>query len=127
MKEATERWLMFARQDLRMAELALPEGIFNQVCFHAQQCVEKAIKGWLEWQGQRPPRTHRMADLLTLLPPDLMGELDEALLLFDRFYIPTRYPDALPGMLAEGMPGERDAEEALDVARRALEYVERAL
>ena len=55
MKEATERWLMFARQDLRMAELALSEGISNQACFHAQQCVEKAIKGWLEWQGQSHP------------------------------------------------------------------------
>jgi HEPN domain-containing protein len=127
MKEATERWLMFARQDMRMAELALAEGIFNQACFHAQQCVEKAIKGWLEQQGRRPPRTHRMADLLTMLPPDLMSELNDVLLLLDRFYIPTRYPDALPGMLAEGVPGQRDAQEALDVARRALEYVERAL
>jgi HEPN domain-containing protein len=52
MKGATERWLSFARQDLRVAELALSEDIFNQVCFHAQQCVEKAIKGWLEQQGR---------------------------------------------------------------------------
>ncbi len=44
MNEAVERWLIFAREDLRMAELALVEGIFNQVCFHAQQCVEKAIR-----------------------------------------------------------------------------------
>ena len=127
MNEPSERWLAFAREDLRMAELALSEGIFNQVCFHAQQCVEKAIKGWLEAQGQSPPRTHRMADLLMLVSPDLMGEIYDALLLLDRFYIPTRYPDALPGMLAEGMPGQRDAQEALDVARRALERVERAL
>ena len=47
MNEAVNRWLVFAREDLRMAELALAEGIFNQVCFHAQQCVEKAIKSWL--------------------------------------------------------------------------------
>ena len=59
MNEITERWLAFAREDLRMAELALAENILNQVCFHAQQCVEKAIKGWLEQQGQSPPRTHR--------------------------------------------------------------------
>ena len=45
MSGASERWLAFAREDLRMAELALSESIFNQVCFHAQQCVEKAIKG----------------------------------------------------------------------------------
>lgn len=127
MNEAVDRWLVFAREDLRMAELALAEGIFNQVCFHAQQCVEKAIKGWLEQQEEILPRTHRMADLLALLPPDLMGELSDALRLLDRFYIPTRYPDALPGMLPTGMPRQRDAEEALDLARDALQRVEGAL
>ena len=127
MSEAAERWLAFARQDLRVAELAFAEGIFNQVCFHAQQCAEKAIKGWLEEQGQAPPRTHRMADLLMLLPADLMDQLDDALRLLDRFYIPTRYPDALPGMLPEGVPGQADAQEALDLARQALKRVEQTL
>ena len=124
MNEAVERWIVFAREDLRMAELAIAEGIFNQVCFHAQQCVEKAIKGWLEQQGRIPPRTHRMADLLVLLPPDLMGKLADAIRLLDRFYIPTRYPDVLPGMLSDGMPRQHDAKEALNVARDALQRVE---
>jgi HEPN domain-containing protein len=127
MNEAVEHWLVFARQDLRMAELALDESIYNQACFHAQQCVEKAIKGWLEQQGQTPPRTHRMADLLTWLPAELLGELSDTLRLFDRFYIPTRYPDALPGTLPEGMPGQRDAREALDVARQALARIQNAI
>jgi HEPN domain-containing protein len=127
MNEASNRWLVFAREDLRMAELALAEDIFNQVCFHAQQCVEKALKGWLEQQGRTPPRTHRMADLLALLPPDLMGELGAALRLLDRFYIPTRYPDALPGTLSGETPGQHDAEEALDLARGALQRVEEDL
>jgi HEPN domain-containing protein len=127
MNEAIERWLAFAREDLRVAELALAEGIFNQVCFHAQQCVEKAIKGWLVQQGRIPPRTHRMADLLALLPPELLGELNDALRLLDRFYIPTRYPDALPGMLPEGMPEQHDAEEAFNLARDALQRIEGAL
>src|SRR3972149_7688262 len=111
MNESAEHWLSFARQDLRMAELALGEGIYNQVCFHSQQCVEKAIKGWLEQQGQAPPRTHRMADLLALLPTGLLGELSDALGLLDRFYIPTRYPDALAGASREGLPREGDARE----------------
>jgi HEPN domain-containing protein len=124
MSEAIDRWLMFAREDLRMAELALAEGIFNQACFHAQQCAEKAIKGWLEQQGHIPPRTHRMADLLMLLPPGLMGELNDAIRLLDRFYLPTRYPDVLPGVLPGGMPILQDAEEALDLARAVLRRVE---
>ena len=120
MNAESERWLRFAREDLRMAELALPDGIYNQVCFHAQQCAEKAIKGLLALRGTAPPRTHRIADLLSLLeahPFDLEVQL------LDRFYIPTRYPDALPGTLPEGLPGHLDAEQALDTARQALEIV----
>ena len=124
MNEAVEHWIAFAHEDLRMAELALAEGIFNQVCFHAQQCAEKAIKGWLAYQGQLPPRTHRMADLLRLLSPNPLGKLSDELRLLDRFYIPTRYPDALPGMLPDGMPGRHDAEGALDVAQRTLRCIE---
>ena len=72
MSEARERWLAFAHEDLRVAEIALPEGLFNQVCFHSQQCVEKALKAlhrqlrWLgseggqgEWRGSRVMRSWR--------------------------------------------------------------------
>ena len=53
-----------------------------------------------------------------------MGELEDALRLLDRFYIPTRYPDVFPGMLADGLPGRQDAREALAVARQALACIE---
>jgi len=43
--------------------------------------------------------------------------------LLDRFYIPTRYPDALPGSLPEGLPNRDDAAEALAVARQVLDTV----
>jgi HEPN domain-containing protein len=127
MSAARNPWLTFAREDLRMAELALSDGLFNQVCFHAQQCVEKAIKAYLDRHGQTPPRTHRMADLLRLLPPNLLSSLRADLLLLDRFYIPTRYPDALPGMLPQGIPGQTEAQEALDLAGEALTQIELTL
>jgi HEPN domain-containing protein len=53
-----EGWLEFARQDLRMAELAMQEGLFNQVCFHSQQCAEKSLKAWLAKQNANIPRIH---------------------------------------------------------------------
>jgi len=43
----------------------------------------------------------------------------------DRFYIPTRYPDALPGTLPDGLPDEKDAEEALDLAEEVVTRVRR--
>ena len=42
----SDRWLAFAKDDLRIAELAMSEGIYNQVCFHSEQCVEKVLKAW---------------------------------------------------------------------------------
>jgi HEPN domain-containing protein len=45
----------------------------------------------------------------------------------DRFYIPTRYPDALPGALPEGLPERQDAEQALALARQTLELARQAL
>ncbi len=105
-----------------MAELAMQEGLYNQVCFHSQQCAEKAIKGLLVSQGGTPPRTHLLSDLLPLLEPNPFGDEVEIQLL-DRFYIPTRYPDALPGSLPEGLPTYEDAVEALTVARQVLETV----
>lgn len=68
---------------------------------------------------------HRMVDLLALLPPELLNDFG-TLGLLERFYIPTRYPDALPGTLPEGLPGERDAREALDMARQTLKLIRRA-
>ena len=32
--------------------------LFNQVCFHAQQCVEKALKAFIAAGGVAPPKTH---------------------------------------------------------------------
>lgn len=123
----SERWLTFARQDLRIAELAMGEGLYNQVCFHSQQCAEKAVKGLLAHQGKTPPRTHRLVDLLGLLDPNPLAAISPEVWLLDRFYIPTRYPDALPGDLPEGLPDAQDAEQALDLARQTLERVEHIL
>ncbi len=42
----------------------------------------------------------------------------------DRYYIPARYPEALPGSLAEGgLPGSEDAKEALEIAEEIFGFV----
>jgi HEPN domain-containing protein len=53
-----------------------------------------------------------------------LADLRSDLVGLDDFYIPTRYPDALPGVLPEGLPGKAEAEEALILARAVLERVE---
>jgi len=119
--EARRRWQYFAHQDLQMAELALNEDIYNQVCFHSQQCVEKCLKGLLAGLGQKTPRTHSIVDLLRILQniqqTKCIDDLRESMELMDIYYIPTRYPEALPGSLAEGMPELDDALTAISTAR----------
>jgi HEPN domain-containing protein len=122
------RWLTFAREDLRVADLVLREGIYNQACFHAQQCVEKVLKALItHYHTNAPPRTHDITDLLKLLPSDLIGDLRDDLIKVDDYYIPTRYPDALPGMLPEGLPDEQDAKKTVDLARVLLKRAESLL
>lgn len=127
MNEEADRWFLFAREDFKMAELALKEGMYNQVCFHAQQCVEKVLKGLITYQGNIHPQTHKLADLLAALSPGPFDDLRDEIIILDRFYIPIRYPDALPGSLSEGLPSDKDAKEALESARKVLKRVEEKL
>ena len=120
-------WLMFAREDLRVAELSMQDHLYNQVCFHSQQCVEKTLKGWLAAQDKDIPRTHKMSDLLNALPNELLRGLSSRILLMDLFYIPTRYPDAFPGSLPDGLPGIEEAKDAFELAGEVLKLVEETL
>lgn len=99
--------------------MLLKEKVWNQVCFQSQQAVEKLFKGSLP--AELRPRTHKIADLVRRT--DFLGlddNIKAKLRLLDRFYIPSRYPDALPGTLEEGMPSQKDALDSLQAAK-ALE------
>ncbi|HDL85855.1 MAG TPA: HEPN domain-containing protein [Candidatus Acetothermia bacterium] len=128
MNEMASRWLAFAKEDLQMAQLAMKERLYNQACFHTQQGAEKALKALIAERGKLPPKTHKLIDLISILCMPELEELRRDLLLLDRFYLPTRYPDALPGILAEALPTQEDAKVALekatfvvDVCRQLLE------
>ena len=123
MNEAASRWLAFADEDLQVAELALGNSLWNQVCFHFHQCAEKSLKALMAERGGSPPRTHRLTDLLTLLEAPALDELADGLSSLEGFYIPTRYPDTLPTSLLEALPGKQEAKEALTAARRVSDAI----
>lgn len=39
------------------------DGPYDTACFHAQQAVEKYLKGFLAWRGFEIPRTHDLEEL----------------------------------------------------------------
>ncbi|WP_447974783.1 HEPN domain-containing protein [Nitrospira sp. Kam-Ns4a] len=109
-QEDATRWLTFAAEDLRMAELALEDGLFNQACFHAQQCAEKALKALCARRGEAILRTHALMDLCDRLPDEDHRHMVAVM-------------DALPGLLPSGMPQRVHADTSLATARSVLDVV----
>ncbi len=120
----TEAWLALAAADLRMAELGLPDAVVSPdvaglVCFHAQQCAEKALKGSLVAADRPVPRAHDVVLLLTsvaagtALPPALM----EATALLAEYGVGPRYPGFVAGRSAD------EATAAIEAARLILAWV----
>jgi HEPN domain-containing protein len=66
------QWLRYAEADLALAGVPLPEkGMYEQLSFHAQQAVEKALKAILISNGIDFPKTHSIEYLLRLLPSNV--------------------------------------------------------
>ena len=120
-----ENWLEFARQDLAVCKLALEAKIYNQACFHSRQAVEKVLKGYLLSRNKSIPQIHALDDLFNLCVKidNNFQELKDMCSKLDKYYMPMRYPDALPGILPEGLPNEKDAQEALSNAKEIMEFV----
>jgi len=88
--------LQRARSDLALGRAALnvPDVFLEDACFHAQQCVEKALKALLIQQGIDFPRTHVLETLLDLLTAAGVGvpsQVDEAFVL-TQYAVEMRYP-----------------------------------
>jgi HEPN domain-containing protein len=121
MNEAAN-WFEFARTDLKVAELALAAGLFNQACFHAHQAVEKLLKGFILARGKRVPRTHSLVDLGRLAQElGFPQELRNKIRILDGYYLPTRYPDAIPDL--SHLPNRDEAQEAISLAKEAWQWI----
>lgn len=122
-------WLFFADEDLRLAEVAFEEEIYHGACFHAQQAAEKAIKAYLLRKLGKVSKIHHLTGLLDLdfkIKKDFL-ELIDGVEFLDQFYIPTRYPDAFPGSLPEGLPNQEDATKALGYAKEIVLFIKKKL
>lgn len=57
-------WLRHARSDLALARVPLPQDtLYSELCYHAQQAVEKSLKAVLIQRGIEFRRVHDIAYL----------------------------------------------------------------
>ncbi len=91
-----ESYLKKAERDLetalRMSELGADYS--DVVCFHAEQCAEKSLKGLILALGQIPPRTHDLVLLLKIAreKETSFGYLENHCLTLADYAVAPRYP-----------------------------------
>ena len=119
------QWIEKAEHDFTTAEymLTLLEGCpFDTVCFHAQQCVEKYLKGYLIFRSVDFPKTHDLVVLLNLAGESTTLGVDlldiEPL---NRYPVEARYPGDWESFTHE------EAEEAVKLAQKVREAVRKYL
>jgi len=87
-------WMRYAKSDLAFAKSPLPEkGLYEMLCFHAQQAAKKGVKAVLVYCGVEFPKTHVLERLIDLLPAEITRtpELSQAVILTPYATI-SRYP-----------------------------------
>jgi HEPN domain-containing protein len=128
-EEEAKRWLEQANYDLKTSHWNLKGDLFAPACFWAQQSAEKAAKAYLYLRGERVVIGHSVADLLErckkydkgFKPVIPIGSF------LDRFYIPTRYPNGLPGGVPARAYRQKDALEAIRTAQKVLDLISQKL
>lgn len=112
-------WLARARSDLAIAKAALPEEVFfEDLCFHAQQAAEKALKAVYQHNGWAFLYTHDLEALLSglmrrgLSIPEEIVDADT----LSRFAWQARYPS-----LEEPVTQE-EYQQAIQIAETVLTW-----
>ena len=99
---AVNAWFKKAENDLRTAEhtMTMNDPPYDTVCFHAQQCAEKYIKGFLTFHEIDFPKTHSIEDLVLSckdIVPSLESEIGDVWLICKRGIYP--FPTFTIGLL----------------------------
>ena len=96
MKGITEEWIQKAEQDFVVAtrELSLDPPVYDAVCFHSQQCIEKYLKALLQENNCEFQKLHDLEVLgkqCLKVVPELKDQRDD-LVRLSVYAVDVRYP-----------------------------------
>ena len=97
MNPLTLEWIKKAEADyIAVQQLLLTANplLHNIICFHAQQCIEKYLKAWLQEADIPAPRTHNLDELLDLIVPTLpaWSHWQPDFKIITKYAVEPRYP-----------------------------------
>ncbi|MHC6203150.1 HEPN domain-containing protein [Breznakiellaceae bacterium SP9] len=91
--------------------------LFDIACFHCQQAAEKALKGFLQYKDQDPPKIHNLlalCDLCIDLDPSFQTLL-RAVNILNPYSVASRYP-------TESLVTEWMTKTAIDQAQAVYDF-----
>jgi len=123
--DRANNWLQRAKSNMARAKAGrvLPDILYEDLCYDAQQAVEKALKMICIIHEIVFPKTHDIAYLIELLEKgnvEVPGELQNAKILTG-YAVETRYPGDYEPV------DEDDYLNAVQLAENVLEWVEKKL
>jgi HEPN domain-containing protein len=125
MKKYTEDWLLYADNDLSVAEIALNNEypVTNVIAFLSHQAVEKYLKAFLVENDVPVIKTHDLFRLNDKIKEIKNLEIDEQKLdKINDVFIEARYPGEA-GLLPSGMPTETQAGEFVAYAKEVKSII----
>ncbi|HQN48469.1 MAG TPA: HEPN domain-containing protein [Caldisericia bacterium] len=114
-----------ASEDIDVAKYNHKGEKFFISCFLSHQAVEKILKGYLIYKGFEHIWRHSVSDLskeCEKIDKDFES-LRKEILILDKYYIPTRYPNGLPGGIPAEVFTERDSFETITLSEKALKFI----
>lgn len=127
--EEGRRWLEQAVEDLRWARDLAERGGHHLACFLAQQVAEKALKAFLYSRGAEIV-LGRSVERLCARAADqepTFAERCARWAVLDAYYVPTRYPNSLPGGIPARVYTRETADAAVTLAAEVVAVVEERL
>ncbi len=125
-REQFQRWLSQAEHQLEVTHSLSELGFWSDVCFNAEQTAQMALKAFLYGKGRRYVLIHSIQELARQCA-EIDGTFAEAIewgRILDRYYITTRYPDALaPPAVPFRSFTEGDARQAYQYAANIVHLV----
>ena len=119
-KGSPQDWMRLARADLALASVPLPpHALYELLCFHAQQAVEKSLKAILVKKGIDFPPTHNLQILIDLLPKAIKKDKVLTTVAGMTIYaVTSRYPSEIESVTQD------EYQEALQAANEVVAWVQ---
>ena len=122
----TRDWLDQAEGDLKAARDLCDTGNYAWSCFASQQSAEKSLKAILESLAI-PSIGRNLLPLASTVSEKIKvpDSVKSACKRLNRFYIPTRYPNAFPSGAPVHMYDKEDAVQALKDAEEVFNFAKK--